>query len=171
MEKLLDKLTSYNLFNYLLPGVVFLFFLEKTTSYYSIGGNSNLIVDAFVAYFIGLIISRIGSLVIEPLFKKVSFVKYADYKDFVLVSKIDPKIELLSEANNMYRTFISLFSILVLTICYEKLSMIYPFLETNAKYLLIISILLLFMFAYKKQVGYINKRISISKNTDEGTNT
>mgnify|MGYP003490907514 CR=1 FL=1 len=65
MEKLLEKLTSYNLFNYLFPGIIFSVLLEKTTSYSII--QDDIIIEAFLAYFIGLLISRISSLIIEPI--------------------------------------------------------------------------------------------------------
>ena len=112
MEKLLEKLSSYNIFNYLFPGMIFCILLEKTTSYSII--QENIVIDVFLAYFIGLLISRISSLIIEPLLKKVKFVKFAEYKDFVLASENDSKIELLSESNNMYRVFISLFFLLLI---------------------------------------------------------
>ena len=70
MEKLLEKLTSYNLFNYLLPGIIFSVLLEKTTNYSII--HKDILIEAFLAYFIGLIISRVSSLIIEPLLIKIS---------------------------------------------------------------------------------------------------
>jgi membrane protein CcdC involved in cytochrome C biogenesis len=82
MEKLLEKLSSYNIFNYLFPGMIFCILLEKTTSYSII--QENIVIDVFLAYFIGLLISRISSLIIEPLLKKVKFVKFAEYKDFLV---------------------------------------------------------------------------------------
>src|SRR3989344_7954495 len=103
MKDILDKITSYNLFNYLLPGVLFVAILDKFTSYSLT--QENLLIGAFVYYFIGLVISRFGSLIVEPFLKSVSFLKFADYVDFVSASKIDSKIEDFSEVNNMYRTF------------------------------------------------------------------
>ena len=98
MEKLLDKLSSYNLFNYLLPGIIFSILLEKITDYSII--HKDIMIEAFLAYFIGLIISRISSLAVEPILQKIKFVKFSDYKDFVLASESDKKIELFSETNN-----------------------------------------------------------------------
>src|SRR5215467_1053056 len=107
MKDLLDKISSYNLFNYLLPGVLFAALAETWTSYRFL--QSNLVVGVFVYYFFGLVISRVGSLIIEPSLRKVSFVKFASYDDFVAASQKDPKIDVLSEVNDMYRTFCSLF--------------------------------------------------------------
>jgi len=110
MKEIIEKLSSYNIFNYLLPGIVFSILTSKFTSTNLI--FDNLIIGAFLYYFIGLVISRVGSVIIEPLLKRIKFLKFADYKDFVSVSKTDNKLEILSEANNMYRTFVSMFSIL-----------------------------------------------------------
>jgi len=168
MDKLLEKLTSYNLFNYLLPGIIFSVLLEKTTSYSII--HKDIMIEAFLAYFIGLVISRISSIMIEPLLKSISFVKFAEYKDFVLASKSDKKIELLSESNNMYRVFISIFFILLIIVLYER------FLESvfvgYTSYIIIIGLLILFLFSYRKQTSYITKRIEIfkDKETKEKTN-
>ena len=102
MKEILDKITSYNLFNYLLPGVLFVVILDKLTIYSF--AQENLVIGAFVYYFVGLVVSRTGSIVVEPLLKKIGFVKFDDYKDFVVAAKNDSKIDVLSESNNMYRT-------------------------------------------------------------------
>lgn len=160
MEKLLEKLTSYNLFNYLLPGIIFSILLEKTTDYSII--QENIVVEAFLAYFIGLLISRISSLIIEPILKKVKFVKFADYKDFVLASENDNKIELLSESNNMYRVFISLFVVLIIVNIYEQL--LQQILGEYTNFVVTVFLLLLFLFSYRKQTNYITQRVEIYKN-------
>ncbi len=160
MEKLLEKLTSYNLFNYLFPGIIFSVLLEKTTSYSII--QDDIIIEAFLAYFIGLLISRISSLIIEPILKKVKFVKFADYKDFVLASENDNKIELLSESNNMYRVFISLFVVLIIVNIYEQL--LQQTLGEYTNFVVTVLLLLLFLFSYRKQTNYITQRVEIYKN-------
>jgi len=161
LEKLLDKISSYNLFNYLLPGIVFLVFIEKSTSYSML--NKEVIINAFIAYFIGLIISRIGSLIIEPILKKVSFVKFSDYKDFVLATKEDNQIIILSETNNMYRTFISLFIVLIIIKLYEKIAIYFSLSQSTNTYILCTLLLSIFIFSYRKQSNYINKRVKIQK--------
>jgi len=163
MEKLLEKLTSYNIFNYLLPGIIFSILLEKITAYTII--QKDIIIEAFLAYFIGLIISRISSLVVEPILKKIKFVKFSDYKDFVLASNNDSKIELLSESNNMYRVFISLFLILIVISIYEKMIVLkFPILSEYTTYLIVVVLFIIFLFSYRKQTNYITQRIEIYKN-------
>src|SRR3989344_4784542 len=156
MKEILDKVTSYNLFNYLLPGTLFVVILERFTQYSFT--QENLIISAFVYYFAGLVISRIGSLVVEPIFKKFEFVKFAEYKDFVIASKSDSKLEDLSEANNMYRTFVSMFVFLFLFKLYELFSYRFVFLTNYEDYILILILLIIFVFSYRKQTSYIKSR-------------
>lgn len=161
MKEILDKVTSYNLFNYLLPGTLFIVILDGFTQYSFT--QDNLIIAAFVYYFAGLIISRIGSLVIEPILKKSKFVEFAEYKDFVMASKSDPKLEYLSETNNMYRTFISMLVLLFLFKLYELFSYHSVFLTTHEDSLLILALLIMFAFSYRKQTSYIKARAETHK--------
>ena len=94
MKDLLDKISSYNLFNYLLPGILFVCISKYLTDYNFIQDND--FIGAFLYYFIGMVISRFGSLFVEPILKRISFLKFADYKSFVSASKKDDKIELFS---------------------------------------------------------------------------
>lgn len=157
MKDILDKITSYNLFNYLLPGVLFVAILEKFTAYSLT--QENLIIGAFVYYFVGLVISRFGSLVIEPVLRKVSFLKFGDHEDFVSASKNDPKIETLSETNNMYRTFTAMFLLLTLAKVYEFIEYKLPVIKDWTPYILVLVLLLMFLYSYRKQTQYITKRI------------
>jgi len=157
MKDLMDKLSSYNIFNYLFPGVVFVVITSKLTTYNLI--QQDIIVGAFLYYFIGLIISRIGSIFIEPLLKLVKFVKFADYKEFVKATKTDSKIDTLSEVNNMYRTICSLFLMLIVLKGFEWLTTKWIFLAERKIETLIIFLFILFLFSYRKQTSYITKRI------------
>mgnify|MGYP001578418121 FL=1 len=52
MKEILDKISPYNLFNYLLPGVIFALIVEKLTSHPLLG--EDIATNAFIAYFDGL---------------------------------------------------------------------------------------------------------------------
>ena len=162
MKELLDKISSYNLFNYLLPGVLFAVLAGSTTSYVFI--QSDIVVGVFVYYFIGLVISRVGSVILEPAFRRLSVVKFAPYTDFVSALTKDAKLEILSEANNMYRTFCSLFLLLALLKIYESLAAQVPLMTDLSEYILVGALLLLFVFAYRKQTQYIVGRIRAVNN-------
>ncbi len=161
MKELIEKISSYNLFNYLLPGTLFVAFAERITNYQLIQGD--IVIALFLYYFIGLVISRIGSLAVEPIMRKVSFLRFAAYEDYVNVSKKDSKLDTLSEANNMYRTFCTLFISLGALELYERTADRLAFPEYVTPCLLFALMFGLFAFSYRKQTSYITKRIEASK--------
>jgi hypothetical protein len=157
MKELLEKVSSYNLFNYLFPGAIFVAISKSFTGYDFT--QSNEIVGLFLYYFIGMIISRFGSLIIEPLLKSVSFLKFAAYEDYINASKKDAKIDLLSEANNTYRTLVSMIILLIIIKLYRHFHAWFNIPEHCALIAVVILVLLMFLFSYKKQTNYITKRI------------
>ena len=112
MGDFLDKLSTYNIFNFLLPGTLFAAVADRYSSYTII--QSDVLVGLFTYYFIGLVISRIGSLFLQPLLIKRNFLNFSDYGRYVSASKADTKLDVLSAENNMYRTLCSLFICLLI---------------------------------------------------------
>lgn len=157
MKDILNKLSSYNIFNYLFPGIIFVVIAEIFTQYSFI--IDDIILGLFFYYFIGLVISRFGSIVIESLLKKLSILEFASYDDFVSASKKDEKIEILSEVNNMYRTLCSAVTLLLLLKIYEYFEAKLPFLIDVNLYIILFLLLITFLFSYRKQTNYITKRI------------
>jgi hypothetical protein len=157
MKDFIEHISSYNLFNYLLPGVIFSVVLENSTSFKLL--PENILLAAFICYFIGMIISRIGSTIIEPLLKNLKFLKFKDYKEFVEASKKDSKLDILSEQNNTYRSIVAMILMIVFAKLYEWGISQFPVLEKLNFYIIIVILLFLFLSAYKKQTSYISKRI------------
>jgi len=158
MKDFLEKLSSYNLFNYLFPGVIFSFLADRFTAYPFV--QSDLLIAFFVYYFTGLVISRLGSLILEPLLRKTGFVEFAPYEDFVRCSRDDDKLDVLSEANNMYRilttVFISLGILKVAELTFEYFN-VRGWVPPVSLW---VFLLILFLFAYRKQTEYITRRIN-----------
>ena len=162
MKYLLDKISSYNLFNYLLPGILFVCISKYFTDYNFIQDNN--FIGAFLYYFIGMVISRFGSMFVEPILKRISFLKFADYKSFIVASKKDDKIELFSEVNNTYRTITALFIILLLVKIYNHIQVLWN-IPINITYLIVVVVILvIFLFSYRQQTNYITKRIKANDN-------
>lgn len=157
IKDILDKISSYNIFNYLLPGILFVFLTKEITSYNLIQENN--LIGAFLYYFIGMVVSRFGSLFIEPFLKRVRFLKFSDYKAFVTASKKDNKIELFSEVNNTYRTILSMFILLIFEKIYLWIKVYYGLQHETTFIILTLFITMLFLFSYRKQTNYITKRI------------
>lgn len=161
MKDILSKISSYNLFNYLLPGIIFAVLVERITTYKII--QSDIIVGLFLYYFCGLVISRIGSLIIEPAMQKVSFVKFAPYKEYVQISAKDPALETLSEVNNMYRTLCALFLMLLVTKAFEAITMCLNMSGNGSAYIIFALLLALFALSFRKQTKYITQRVEAGK--------
>lgn len=163
----IEKISSYNIFNYLFPGVVFCNLVDLMTRFdFKI---DNFLVELFMYYFVGMIISRIGSLFVEKALKKIEFdgkkfLIFADYKDYIDACKDDSKIEILSEVNNTYRTIVAAFISFGAVLIYDKF--IYDNLEKNCScaneiiaVLVGIFVFIVFIISYKKQTDYIRKRV------------
>ena len=160
MKEIIDKISSYNLFNYLFPGVIFVLLLKSISKFDLIQENN--FIGAFLYYFIGLVISRFGSLVIGSIIQKMTFfIKFSDYSKFVLASEKDEKINLFSEVNNMYRTIISLLVLLLLSVGFEKANDILCFSNLEALIIIICLLIILFIFSYRKQTSFIVKRVDL----------
>lgn len=158
MNEIFDKISSYNIFNYLLPGTLFAAISDEYSSYSFI--QDDVLLGVFYYYFIGLVISRVGSLVIEPFLKKIGFLKFTEYEKFLTASQVDEKLDELSEANNMYRTMCSLFIFVLGILVFDAVASSTPYLRDGAPYVVAVVLLFLFIFSYRKQTRYIVKRVN-----------
>lgn len=164
MNELLAKISSYNLFNYLFPGALFVVLLEELTQFSL--RQDDLVLGVFFYYFIGLVISRIGSVLVEPILKKLRVVKFADYADYLVASKEDGLIATLSEQNNMFRTLCSVMFCLSCAKVWELYSLNVSWLNDNMEIIVISGLGVLMVLAYRKQTAYIRARIS--RHTNKG---
>lgn len=158
MSDFLKSISSYNLFNNLLPGVVSSVLISKLFLIPFI--QADIVVGIFFYYFVGLIVSRFGSIVVEPILKKIGFLSFAPYPDYIVASKEDIKIEVLSETNNMYRTMLSMMLLIALIGIYSFLKSQFEFLEKYSTHTMIGSLILLFFWSYQKQTQFIKSRVS-----------
>jgi hypothetical protein len=157
MADLAEKISSYNIFNNLLPGAVFIFASGRVAS---LGiPQENFLALAFVYYFIGMVISRFGSLIVEPILRKTSFLKFAPYQNYIRACKLDPKIDSLSEVNNTYRTLTAMCILLLLLKLFESLRPLVTCTKNEEITIIIILLFLLFEFSHRKQTSFITKRI------------
>lgn len=161
MKEIIQKISSYNLFNYLLPGTIYLGLVNKSTTIDII--DDNLFITGFLCYFTGMIISRIGSLIIEPVLKKLKFIKHKEYHEYIDASLKDEKIAVLSEQNNTYRSLFAMTLLLPLTIIYDRLRLTHEIIHDWDIWFILVGVALLFLFAYRKQTIYITKRIDNNK--------
>lgn len=156
MGGLIERISSYNILNCLLPGALFAVFVDATTDYHLV--QEDIVTGLFVYYFIGLVIGRVGSLIVEPVLKGVGFIRFADYRSFVEVSKTDRKIDTLSETNNMFRTLCALLLVLLCAALLDWLGFS-PRWGEGAPLIICGALLIVFLLAYRKQTGFIRSRV------------
>ncbi len=172
MKEFLEKISPYELLNNFLTGVCFCILIEKFTSWSVIIKNESLI-NCCLFYFVGLIVGRVGSLVIEPLLKhlpvcsrdkkKHEFLEFADYEDFVEAEKEDDKVDTLSGKNNVYRSMTAVFLCFLIVKIYEltlHLVVMNFHLCDAATIIATIILMILFAFSYRKQTEYVRKRVN-----------
>lgn len=169
MSDIISKITSYNLFNNLVPGVVFSYAVSSlgiTTI-----GTGNIPTDFIMFYFLGVMISRFGSLFVEPALRYMQIAIYSDYNSYLTACAEDKKIEILVEDNNQYRTYISLFVLLTIALSFDAISSNLGLTDISKKVVILIATLFLFIAAYRKQTFYIYRRVlhinSRKKATDD----
>jgi len=163
MEQIFDKISEYNIINYIFPGSVFALLIRKIGTINLI--QEDMLLGIFFYYFIGLIISRIGSVIIEPIFRSLKIIIYRDYTLFLNASRRDKKIDVLVEINNMYRTLVSLFLLLSI---YKGVILILKKFNINSEeaieFIIMVGLLILFICSFRKQTAYIASRIDNSTN-------
>lgn len=100
IKKIVDKISSYEIFSNFIPGILFCNLLNLTTRFKM---PDELWEKLAFYYFGGMIVGRIGSLCIEgffkwwPLCKDKKILEFAPYKSYVMASKIDDKIDILNQ--------------------------------------------------------------------------
>ena len=166
MKELIDKISSYNIFNYLLPGSIFAGLCDRLTSYSLL--QEKILIGLFLYYFLGLIISRIGSLTLKPLLEKIKFVNFEPYEDYVNASKLDPKIEILSEQNDMYRSLCMLSILLILLKIFDVVWDSKSLDNIAIIFIFLTGLFVLFLFSYRKHTHkYVVKRVKIALEKEE----
>lgn len=168
MDSLIEvfgKISNYNILNNLIPGAIFCVVLKHHVGYDIMNvGTLELIV---IFYFSGMIISRVGSIILEPILKKIKWVSFRNHHRFVEAEKVDYKINALVEVNNMYRSIISVaFTALLVKLYKVGVELQWNFGDIS-EWILLVTILLLFAFAYKKQTKYIVSRIDFIANSEK----
>lgn len=163
MEKIISSIPVYNLLTNLIPGTVLaalLKFCMEDCDIFSL--TDNIWILAVILYFLGIINSRISSLIFEPLMKKLKIVNCASHADFTDAELKDTsgKLTQLSRMNNEYRSYLSVFAIVLILKLIFLCSSVKGFVTDNVEEFILGLGVLLFLCSYKKQVSYITSRVS-----------
>ena len=163
MKEFVSALNAYHILNFLIPGVLFALFMDRYTDTELI--QENTFVGIILYYFIGMILSRIGSLILEPLFKWIKILKQSKYKDYVKASAVDGLLATLLEMNNMYRGLLTMVLLLLLAFSLEPFG-IFVFTGDSNILILLIVLVVIFVFAWRKQSNYIAKRVDVIRDNE-----
>lgn len=160
LTEFIKEIGSYNILNNLLPGAVYSFYLYFFASINYM--DLNIVVLLFVMYFLGLFISRIGSLIESVIIKKTK-IESRDYKSYVKAEKIDSKIRTLQRDANMYRSLASMQLIALISI-----NLIKPKILNLPFIIFMMAGIAVFLCSYIKQRKFIIDRIDIAlKNIED----
>ena len=161
VTKLLEKLSSYQILNYLIPGSVFCVLLKHLVGYDVV--QFSMVENVIICYFVGMVNSRLGSLILYPILKKTKFIKEAEYPDFVAAEKKDSKVTILSDINNVFRSFANVMLLLLCALCIKNIDCISNFVIGNINWIAIISLFILFLFSVRKQTKFVRNRVEANK--------
>lgn len=167
MNNILGKLDSYQILVNLLPGAFFVYILKIFLAVSL--QTDNVLENIVVYYFAGLIINRIGSLVIEPVLKKVSFIKYPPYPSFVKAEHINSKITTLSNINNYTRSLLTSTIMIPIIWLLQVLASEWYWFFVNWKAVAAIFLIAIFLFSYRKQSKYVCDRVEAINSQFERT--
>lgn len=161
VTKLLDKISAYQVVNYIIPGSVLCVLLKHMVGYDIIAFS--MIENVIICYFVGLVNSRLGSLILRPILKKCRLVKDAPYDDFVNVEKYDAKLTMLSDINNVFRSFASVMLVLLIAYGIKHIEIIEKYIITNFNWIAILFLLIIFVFSIRKQTKFVKDRVEANK--------
>lgn len=159
IKELFGMLSKYEIFVNMLPGSMFCVILNRFTVF-SIPYDS-IIEFLILSYLFGLLIGRIGSLIVEKIFSSIGSwsVKRALYGDYLKV-ETNAKIKTLNEKNTLYRTMIAMFLVLFIIFFSEAFFQSYIYEYMNViKLVVVLLVLCLFISSYYKQTNYIRKNV------------
>jgi periplasmic divalent cation tolerance protein len=118
------EIPFYNFLNIFFVGIVtsvfaFMFqldglYLDTVKSFIFVNCNiSTMPAVCAVWYFVGLVVDRIGSVVIEPLVKRLGLVAWVEYELYCKAEQNDKKIESITREYALSRNLLTMFLVLL----------------------------------------------------------
>ena len=157
MKAVLEKLSAYSIFGYLLPGSLFVILGERLTSFSLI--QRSWIVGIVLYYFIGLVISRVGSLVVKPVLERIGLVREVSYNDYLEASESNSRVDILSAQNNLFRTLCAMVMMLIGLKIGEKVIGVLPWGADVYDFIVLVVLFILLLFSYRKQTQELVRRV------------
>ena len=162
VKELLGKFTRYDWFTTLIPGV---FCMAVGVRFGIFNFVSNSLLERFgMVFFLGLISSRIGASMIEPIFKIKRFKLWGKYEDYMNFRTMDEKgADMLVMNANWFRSLmgmvILLLAISLVNYVWEK----FGWGSVSKRWASLLGLLILFGDSYRRQLGFMFDRINYYK--------
>lgn len=158
MKTVFDKISQYAIVTNILPGSVLCGVLKFCVGY------DMIIVDKIlwslvIFYFVGMVNNRISSLVVKPILSKIGFISEEKYEDYIEAEAKDSKIELLSQENDVYRSYISVFLLAIVAKIFKIFDDYFTIDAEVEIWIGLFVLLFLFVFSFREQTAYVKKRI------------
>lgn len=152
LKSLSEKLSAYQLFNFIYPGAVFLGILSYKGV--PLGMLKEIWWFLLASYFLGMIISRFGSIVIESICLKFGWIEKYDIKRYADNIAKNSFTAILLELTNIYRTICSMGILLFLCT-------IFKYQQDDKCCMLFVEVLfvLLFGISFIKQHHYLEDKL------------
>lgn len=170
IKAILEKISNYNILTNIIPGAVLCVILQYLVGYDLFAGN-NWFVLGVLFYILGVINNRISSLVIGPFLTWIKFVKPCSYKEFIKTENVDPKVTVLSTENNVFRSYIAVFCLSLLALLYKTVLSNWAILSDNINLVVLVILVILFAFSYRKQTKLLSQRIAMNQRLDKFNNS
>ena len=158
MKAILEKLSAYTVLGYLLPGVLFVILGERLTSFSLI--QRSWVAGIVLYYFIGLVISRVGVLIVQPVLERIGFVEEAPYEDYVEASanRIQGLMSYRYGTACFGRCVRCVMMLIGLKIG-EKVIGVLPWGADVYDFVMLAGLVLLLLFSYRKQAQAVVRRV------------
>lgn len=152
LKSLSEKLSVYQLFNFIYPGAVFLGILSYKGV--PLGMLKEIWWFLLASYFLGMTISRFGSIVIESICLKFGWIEKYDIKRYADNIAKNSFTAILLELTNIYRTICSMGILLFLCT-------IFKYQQDDKCCMLFVEVLfvLLFGISFIKQHHYLEDKL------------
>ena len=159
VAKLIEKISTYQILNYMIPGSVLCVLLKYWVGYDLIAFSA--VENVIIVYFVGMVNSRLSSLVLKKILKKTRFIKETERDDFIMAEKKDAKLTVLSDINNMFRAMANVMLLLLVAYGMKYIGSIETFVLDNFNWIAIGALFLLFLFSFREQTKVVKNRTEI----------
>ena len=152
---MLGNISAYDFLTNFLPGLVLVSLCSRILGLPWVQGE--LVADIGIYFFVGVVVSRLSSLIVEPVLKLSRFVEFGEYTHFLMAEKRDSKIHTMLEVQNFFRALFTAQLCFWFVVAYEA------FYNSNqidrGPFFLILISTITMLLAYRKQAEYLKKRI------------